>query len=158
MKVILLRDIPKLGNMGAVVNVATGYARNYLLPQKLALEATDGNLKIFRERRKKIEETIIKREAEAEKIAQLLEEKIFTFRQKTTEEGKLYGSISAKEIALAIKNEIGCDVDKKRISLEPIKKIGNYTAEFNIYKDRKITLKIEVLPEETPAKLTVTAG
>jgi len=124
MQIILQEDVEKLGTRGEVVNVAPGYARNYLLPRKLALEATDNNIK----RLEKIRATLAKRTATeqdaAHQQAKLLNEVTVSFKRKAGETDQLFGSVTSSDIADALAAQ-GFEIDKRRIALdEPIKSLG----------------------------------
>ena len=126
MQIILQEDIEKLGARGDVVSVKEGYARNFLLPRKLALEASPGNLK----RLEKIRTSLAKRTATeregAEKQAELLKDVTLTFSRKAGENDQLFGSVTAGDIAEALATQ-GFEIDKRRIQLaEPIKVVGQY--------------------------------
>jgi large subunit ribosomal protein L9 len=126
MQIILQEDIEKLGARGDVVSVKEGYARNFLLPRKLALEASPGNLK----RLEKIRTSLAKRTATeregAEKQAELLKDVALTFSRKAGENDQLFGSVTAGDIAEALATQ-GFEIDKRRIQLaEPIKVVGQY--------------------------------
>jgi large subunit ribosomal protein L9 len=126
MQIILQEDIEKVGARGEVVHVAEGYARNYLLPRKLALEASPGNLK----RLEKIRTALAKRTATeregAQKQAELLNDVTLTFSRKAGENDQLFGSVTAADISEALATQ-GFEVDKRRIELaEPIKAVGEY--------------------------------
>ena len=126
MQIILQEDIEKLGARGEVVSVKEGYARNFLLPRKLALEASPGNLK----RLEKIRTTLAKRTSterdQAQKQAELLKDVTLTFSRKAGENDQLFGSVTAGDIAEALAAQ-GFEIDKRRIELpEPIKVVGQY--------------------------------
>jgi large subunit ribosomal protein L9 len=144
MQVILQEDIEKLGARGEVVNVAEGYARNYLLPRKLALEASTGNLK----RLEKIRTALAKRTATertgAEKQAELLKDVTLTFSRKAGENDQLFGSVTAGDIAEALAAQ-GFEVDKRRIELgEPIKVVGQYEVTAKLVHGVTTTFKVNV--------------
>ncbi|PIW89536.1 MAG: 50S ribosomal protein L9, partial [Nitrospirae bacterium CG_4_8_14_3_um_filter_44_28] len=133
MKVILKEDVKNLGKMGDMVNVAEGHARNFLIPQKLAVEAITKNIKAL-----ELQKKVIQKKANKEKnSAQALSEKIaalnLTIKAKAGEEEKLFGSITSMDIAAELKNE-GIDIDKKKISIdEPIKRLGAYTVGVKVH-------------------------
>ena len=147
MKVILKQDVEKLGKAGDVVKVAPGYGRNYLIPRKLAAEATPGNIKVA-ETEKVAQARRDHREKEA---ATLLAREIVklsaTIRRKTGEGGSLYGSVTALDIAdFLITHKI--DIDKRKIQLEePIKTIGEYEVPIRLHRDVTIPIKVIVEPE-----------
>ena len=134
MKVILLEDVKALGKKGQTVNVSDGYARNMLLPKKLGIEATAKNL-------------AAEQLAEAQAFAKEIEEKQVTVAIKVGEGGKVFGSVSAKEIAEAAKEQLGYDIDKKKMQLpNPIKVLG--TTEVPIRLHTKVTAKLKVIVKE----------
>jgi large subunit ribosomal protein L9 len=151
MKVILKQDVEKLGKAGDVVKVSPGYGRNYLIPKKLALEATPGNIKVAemekvaqsrRDHREKESATILARE-----IVKLTA----TIRCKTGEGGSLYGSVTALDIAdFLVAHKI--DIDKRKIHLEePIKTIGEYEVPIRLHRDVTVAIKVIVEPEPETA-------
>ncbi|NCO83710.1 MAG: 50S ribosomal protein L9 [Nitrospirae bacterium] len=147
MKVILKEDVKNLGKMGDIVNVAEGHARNFLIPQKLAVEAITKNIKAL-----ELQKKVIQKKANKEKnSAQALSEKIaalnLTIKAKAGEEEKLFGSITSMDIAAELKNE-GIDIDKKKISIdEPIKRLGAYTVGVKVHPDITTQLNITVIAE-----------
>ena len=147
MKVILKEDVKNLGKMGDMVNVAEGHARNFLIPQKLAVEAITKNIKAL-----ELQKKVIQGKANKEKeSAQALSEKIaalnLTIKAKAGEEEKLFGSITSMDIAAELKNE-GIDIDKKKISIdEPIKRLGAYTVGVKVHPDITTQLNITVIAE-----------
>ncbi|SKA90771.1 LSU ribosomal protein L9P [Clostridium sp. USBA 49] len=146
MKVILLSDVKGVGKKGDVINAADGYARNYLFPRKLAQEATAANMNILNqkkesERRKKLAET----EA-AQKLADTLKGKEVKITAKSGENGRLFGSITSKDIAEALNSQYKLDIDKKKIVVETIRSLGVYEAEIKLYPE--ISTKIKVVVSE----------
>ncbi|HYK90893.1 MAG TPA: 50S ribosomal protein L9 [Acidobacteriota bacterium] len=151
MKVILKQDIDKLGKTGDVVKVAPGYGRNYLIPRKIAVEATPGNLKIT-----EIEKlSAARRDQRDKQAASLLAHEIVklvvTIRRKAGEGGTLYGSVTALDIAdYLITHKI--DVDKRKIQLEdPIKTIGEYQVPIRLHREVTAPIKVIVEAEAEPA-------
>ncbi len=144
MEVILLKDVPSLGKAGSIVNVADGYARNFLIPRELAIIATEGNKRRIEEIKKieqKKREKILK---DAESIKQALEGKIVTIFAEVGEQGKLFGSVTAGDIAEALKKE-GIEVDKRTIELEePIKATGEYSISIKLSGNVETTVKVIV--------------
>lgn len=149
MKVILLKDVESLGKEGDVVEVRRGYARNYLFPRKLAVEATPANLsqlEAIRRKKVKMEE---KELAEAETLKKRLDGLVLEFFKKAGETGKLYGSLTSKEIADRISQELQREFDKKYIDLEePIKDLGEHSVKVHLGRGVTATLVVKVLPEE----------
>ncbi len=148
MKVILKEEIKSLGKIGEVVNVADGYARNYLIPKNLAVEANVKNIKSLEHDRKKIEERAKKTKQTAEGLSERLSALTLTLSAKAGEEERLFGSITTMDIAEALKKE-GFDIERKKILLdEPIKRLGSYTIGVKIHPDVTSNVTIEVVAEE----------
>lgn len=147
MKVFLKEDVKNLGRMGEVLNVAEGYARNFLLPKKLAVEANTKNIKEFEHYKKMIQEKAAKLRDSAKLNADKISAVSLTIRAKAGEEEKLFGSVTTMDIAEALKAE-GYDIDKKKISLEePIKRLGSYTVEVKIHPEISASVKVNVVAE-----------
>ena len=144
MKVILLNDIKGVGKNGEIVKVKEGYAKNFLFPQKAGILATAEELQKIANRKKREEKEHEKTIAEAKATAKALEEKVIKFKVKTGESGKIFSSVTSKEIAEAIERETKITIDKKKVTLseEHIKTTGNYTAIIKIYQDVKASVKI----------------
>jgi len=126
MKVILTKKVNGLGLEGDVVNVKEGYARNYLFPKGLALEATEGNIRLYQQKKKTYELKEIKKKEEAQRIKGALEQISLTIKRKSQEEGKMFGSVTNSDIAEALAKK-GFNLDKKKIVLEkPIRSLGEF--------------------------------
>lgn len=148
MEVILRQDVDELGLEGDIVKVAKGYARNYLIPQSMALEATEHNRKALEMQRKKIELKRVKVKEQAEKAKTAMEEVVLTFTQKAGEEGKLYGSVTSMDIAAKLK-ERDIDIERRKIVLEkPIKELGEFKVDVKIYPEVTAAIKVVVKAEE----------
>ena len=148
MEVILKQDVDELGLEGDIVKVAKGYGRNYLIPQSIALEATEHNRKALELQRKKIELKRVRVKEEAEKVKATMEEVVLTFSQKSGEEGKLYGSVTSMDVASQLKDK-GIDVDRRKIVLEkPIKELGEFQVEIKIYPEVSAAIKVVVKADE----------
>ena len=144
MQVILQQDVDDLGYEGDLVNVAPGYARNFLIPRKVALEATPGNLKAFELQRRKIEVKRLRAKEEAEKLAASIEGVTVVFTEKAGEEGKLYGSVTSMDIAEALDKK-GILVDRKKIVIDkPIKSLGEFKVPVKIFPGVTSTVIVEV--------------
>jgi large subunit ribosomal protein L9 len=146
MKVILLADVKGVGKKGEVINASDGYARNFLFPRKLAQEATEANMNILNqkkesERRKKLAEI----EA-AQKIAEDLKGKVVKIMAKSGENGRLFGSITSKDIADALNAQYKVNVDKKKIVVDTIRTLGTYEVEVKIYPE--VSTKVSVVIAE----------
>ncbi|MEE3420374.1 MAG: 50S ribosomal protein L9 [Lachnospiraceae bacterium] len=145
MKVILLQDVKSLGKKGEIVNASDGYARNMLLPKKLALPATPGNLKDLQMKKKGEEKKAAEIKKEAEDLKSLIEKKSISVAIKVGEGGRAFGSVSTKDLAEAVKSQIGVDVDKKKIILaSPIKELGTTTVSVKLHPEVTADLKVEV--------------
>ena len=145
MKVILLEDVKSVGKKGELINASEGYAKNFLFPKKLAVEATKSNLNDF-ELKQKAE---VKRKQEelekAQELATALNEKVVTIKVKTGGNGKLFGSVTNKEVADAIVEQTKLDIDKKKVSIgDPIKMLGERTATIKLHPkvSAEVTIKI----------------
>ena len=140
MKVILLADVKALGKKGDVVEVSDGYARNMLLPKKLGVEATDKNKNDLKLQKAHEEKVAAQKLAEAEAMAGDLDKIKITVTMKAGENGKVFGSVSSKEIAQAAKDQHQVELDKKKIQLEePIKSFGEFTVPIKLHT--KVTEK-----------------
>lgn len=151
MKVFLKEDVKNLGKMGEVVNVAEGYARNYLLPKKFAVEANTKNIKEFEHHKRIISEKAAKLQEAFRTTAQKLSECTVTIKAKAGEEEKLFGSVTNMDIAEALKAE-GFDIDKKKIVMEePIKRLGVYPVEVKLHGDISASVKVQVVSDSPEA-------
>lgn len=151
MEVILRDHVDNLGRRGEIVKVADGYARNYLLPRKLALLATEGNKKQVERERAKFEA----REAEERKVVDALAARLaaveIVIARRVGETDALYGSVTTSDIAEALTAK-GFDVDRRKIQLaEPIKKVGNVDVPVKLHRDVTATIKVQVVAENAPA-------
>jgi len=148
MEVILREDIEKLGNRGQVVKVAAGYARNFLLPKRLAVPATDANRKIVEQERQAHLRKEAKLKSEAEDLSKLLNGVSVTITQKAGENDQLFGSVTAKDVAdaLAVKN---FTIDRRKIQLdEPIKQLGEFKVPVRLHRDVTSEVIVVVVKEE----------
>ncbi len=145
-KVILMETVESLGIIGKEVNVADGYARNYLLPRKKAVLATPQNRNLIEQARAKLELQQAKERETAEEMAKRLEGVTCRIESKVSEEDRLYGSVSVREIAEALARQ-GIEVEKRMILLEePIKALGAYQIPIRVYKGVKPVITVEVVP------------
>lgn len=149
MEVILLERISRLGGMGDVVKVKNGFARNYLIPMKKALRASDDNRKVFEERRHILEEQNAKSRGEAETKAAKLAGTSITLVRAASQEGKLYGSVSVRDVAEALK-EAGHDVPKSQIIMSStIKSVGDYPVRLTLHAEVVANVTVSVKRVET---------
>lgn len=147
MKIILLDDVPALGLRGEIRDVADGYARNYLIPQRLALLASPSNLKNIEQIRKRQEARAEKDKADAHAQAQAIEALTISLTRQASEDGRLYGSVSAQDL-VAILSRQGINVEKRRIVLDaPIKALGECTVPIRLHPEIIAQLKISVARE-----------
>ena len=147
MKVILLEDVKALGKKGQIVNVNDGYARNFILPKKLGLEANGKNLndlKLQKANEEKVAQQILD---EAKELGKKLEAGKVELAIKIGEGGRAFGSVSSKEIAVAVKDQMGYDIDKKKIQLkDAIKTLGTHTVPVKLHP--KVTVELKVIVTE----------
>lgn len=149
MKVILKKDVRALGKQGELKEVADGYARNYLLPRGLAVEANSSNLKVLSEQKASVLKRHQTEEAQAGELADKLRGKVFQFHVKTGEGGRLFGSITAKDIADAIQAVTGLEFDKRKVVLDDaIKTLGSHPVKLHLYKGIDAEVMVEVHPNE----------
>lgn len=147
MKVILLQDVKSLGKKGEIVNVNDGYARNFILPKKLGAEATGKNLNDLKLQKQNEEKMAQENLEAARKLAARLAEGKVELSIKVGEGGRAFGSVSSKEIAAAVKDQMGLDVDKKKIQLkEAIKSLGTHIVSVKLHPE--VTAKLNVVVKE----------
>ncbi|GBE03871.1 MAG TPA: 50S ribosomal protein L9 [Nitrospirae bacterium] len=151
MKVILKEDVDNLGDMGNVVEVKNGYGRNYLIPRDLAVEANTKNIKQLEHQKKLLQSKIKKAKMEGEELSEKISAISISIEVKSGEEGKLFGSVTSKDIAEAIAAQ-GIEIDKRKINLqEPIKRLGEYEISVRVRQDVIATVKLEVKSSEAIA-------
>jgi large subunit ribosomal protein L9 len=148
MEVILREDVEKLGTRGQLVKVASGYARNFLLPKRLAVAATESNKKIVEQER----QAHLRREAkvvgEAGDLAKLMAAVVVTISQKAGENGQLFGSVTSKDIADALEAQ-GYTIERRKIALdEPIKSLGEFKVPLRLHRDVTVEIAVNVVKEE----------
>lgn len=144
MKVILLCDVKGSGKKDDIINVSDGFARNYLFPRKWAMEATPGAVKEI-ERKRAAEEKLEKeRRAAAEAKAKELKDKVINIQAKCGAQGRIYGSITTQEIAAALKEQYGVEIDKRKIECDPIRQVGDVEANVILYTGVKAPMKVHV--------------
>ena len=146
-RILLREDIDDLGARGEIVRVRAGYARNYLLPRKLAVEATSSNVKQIEQERA----ALLKREAKERSTAQGQAEKlgslVLTFKRKSGEQGALYGSVTSMDVTEALQDK-GYEIDRHRVHLrEPIKRVGDFTVPVRLHREVSVDLQVKVVPE-----------
>lgn len=150
MQVILLQRVEKLGPMGAVVDVRPGYARNFLLPKKVALRATKENISHFEAQKETLENLNIKHKEEAEILAGQLEGAMAILIRQASESGQLYGSVSSRDIADALKKD---HITKNNVKIDhPIKTIGIHTVRLQLHPEVSVMIKVNAAMSEDEAK------
>jgi large subunit ribosomal protein L9 len=147
-QLVLNQDVLKLGRMGDLVEVAPGYARNFLLPHGMAFPATPGVLKQFERRRAEH----LKQLAEQKKEAEQQKEKLskvgtLTIAQKAGEGDALFGSVTAADVATALQTASGLDIDRRSLTVPEIRKLGTYTVDVKLHAEVSATVNVEVVPE-----------
>lgn len=148
MEILLLEDVPKVGNEGEIIEVANGFARNYLIPQGLARRATPGIKKQAEQIRKAAERRRNRERASAEEFAKQIEQVTLTFETKVGETGRLYGSVTSADIADRLAEKLGEDVDRRAIELpESIRQLGTYEIPIRLMSDLVPTFRVEVVGE-----------
>ena len=146
-KVLLREDVDDLGARGEIVRVRSGYARNYLLPRNLAVQATAGNVKGIEQERAALLKKEAKERATAEAQSAQMGSLVLEFKRKSGEQGALYGSVTSMDIAEALK-EKGYEIDRHRIHLrEPLKRLGDFAVPVRLHREVTIDLQVKVAPE-----------
>jgi large subunit ribosomal protein L9 len=149
MEVILLGDIERVGHEGDLLKVSDGYARNYLLPRKLAVPATRGALKDLENRQGAIARRDAEKRETAEALADQFKDKLIIVKHVTGEGTKLHGTVTTAQIAEAASEQLGLKLDKRDLELaEPIREVGDYLVSARVYKDVRAQLPIRVVPEK----------
>ena len=148
MQVILIKDVDNLGGANELVNVRPGYARNYLIPQKFAIEGSESNKKVLEERRKVIQKREDKLIAEVAKVTEVLKQSPVKVGAKVGTSGKIFGTVTSIQLARAIREQKGYEIDRRRISIiDDIKEAGLHKATIDFGKDNVLELEFEVIGE-----------
>lgn len=149
MKVILLQDVKGLGKKGDIVNAKDGYARNFLFPKNLAKEATEGNIKVLEEQKAAKKAREAEELAKAKELAEKLSQLTVELKGKSGENGKLFGSITTKDVSEALKKQHNIDIDKRKMEIEGgnIKTIGTTIVDVKVYPNVSAKLKVKVTEE-----------
>ncbi|MCR4430309.1 MAG: 50S ribosomal protein L9 [Tepidanaerobacteraceae bacterium] len=146
MKVIMLSDVKDVGKKGEIINVAEGYARNYLFPRRLAMEATESSMKQLEQEKRAQEKKKQKEKQNAIKQAEMLSKTHLTLKVKAGEHGKLFGSITSKDISDALKSQYNIDIDKRKIELSnPIKSLGDYEAAIKLAPEVETKIHFKII-------------
>lgn len=156
MKVILLQEVKGRGAEGDVVDVAPGFAVNYLFPRKMAIEATPGNVKQLEQRMHNVQARDEARQGDANVLAAKLEGQVVTISAKVGEEGRLFGSVTSALVGDAISEQLGVDLDRRRIETHGhIKEIGEHPVDVSLYRDIKAQLTVNVVSEGQVPSITI---
>ena len=147
MDIILIQDVANLGYKNDIVKVKDGYGRNYLIPNKLAIIANESNKKQLAENLKQQSKKLAQQLADAEVLAAKLADTVITLKAKANEDGKIFGTITTTQVSEALK-EAGFEVDKKIITIEAVKELGEYTAIARLHRDVKAEIKLNVVAEK----------
>jgi large subunit ribosomal protein L9 len=148
MEVILREDIEKLGSRGQLVKVAPGFARNYLLPKRLAVAATEANKKIVEQERQAALRREAKEAGEAQELAKLLSAVVITIAQKAGENDQLFGSVTSSDIAARLEDQ-KFHIDRKKIVLhDPIKQLGEHSVTIKLHREVSVDIKVNVVKED----------
>lgn len=146
MDIVLLEDVKALGKKGQIVKVNDGYARNFILPKKLGVEATSKNLNDLKLQKANEEKLAAEQLAAAKELAAKIEKQSVTLSMKAGENGKAFGSISGKEIAAAAVDQLGLEIDKKKLVLpEPLKTFGTHEVPLKLHKDVTAKLAVKIV-------------
>jgi large subunit ribosomal protein L9 len=147
MEVILKEDVAKLGSRGDVVKVAEGYGRNFLLPRKLAIEASAGNKKVIEQMRAAAVRRSAKEKSQAEELSKQFDGLSVTFQRRSGEQEQLFGSVTSSDLAEALEKK-GFNLDRRKIQLhEPLKSVGEFTVPVRLHKDVTAHLKVVIEKE-----------
>jgi large subunit ribosomal protein L9 len=150
MELILREDVPKLGRRGDVVQVSAGYGRNYLLPQKLAMQASAGNLKAVEQMKAAALRKEATQKGEAEQLAKMIAGVTLSVSRKAGETGTLFGSVTSLDLAEALE-KAGYQIDRRKIELEdPIKQLGEYQIPVRLHREVTATVSLHVVAEGAP--------
>ena len=148
MQIILIQDVNNLGGANEVVTVKNGYARNFLIPQKMAVEASTSNLKQREERLKQIRKKEEKMLAEINKVIAALQEGPVSIGAKTGTTGKIFGSVTTVQVAKAVREQKGYEIDRRRIQLlDEIKELGSYKAKVDFGNGNETEIALEIVAE-----------
>lgn len=146
MRVILLQDVNGMGKKGDVLEVKDGYARNYLLPKKIAQQATKGLEAEMAHKKQRESERVAKEKAQMEALARTLKDTVVTIPAKSGEDGRLFGAVTNSDVAKAL-NQMGYSLDKKKISMHALKHLGDFSAELHLFAGISTEIAVRVVPE-----------
>ena len=146
MKVILLQDVKGVGKKDQIIEASDGYVRNFLVPKKLAMEATKANLAALDAKKRSAEQQRVRELEDARATKEMLESKTISIAQKTGDGGRLFGSVTNKEVAQALLDQEGIEIDRKKITIsDTIKKTGEYAVDVRLHTDVAAKLKLMIV-------------
>lgn len=149
MKVILLQDVPGTGKKNQILTVSDGFARNYLLPRKWAMEANESAVREIERKNEAEHQKEMERRREAEAIAAKIKGKPVTLKVKCGEKGRLYGSVTTQEVAAALKEQHGLELDKRKLEVnETIRNLGEYELQVSVYSGLKVPMRLLIQQQE----------
>lgn len=148
MKVVLTQNVPGLGRVGDVKEVADGYARNYLIPRGLAVLATEGRVRMVQEQKEAQAAQAARQTQRIAALAERMEQLTLTFRAKAGPTGRLYGSITPTDIAEALERELKMPFDRRKILADPLRSLGDHTVQVRLGRDRVASVQVRIEPEE----------
>lgn len=159
MKVVLRQDVANLGEAGSVQDVAGGYARNYLIPQGLAVYATEGELKMAAHNQAVKDRKIARQEEQLRSLAEKIEGASLVFTARAGEGGRLFGSITAADIATQLSEQVGEEIDRRKVELsEPLRTLGNTTVAIHLVGRLRPEVNVTVNPEDVPEEEAAAEG
>lgn len=150
MKVLLTQDVPNLGRAGDVKEVADGYARNYLIPRRLAVPATEGTVRMVKEQKQAKMEQATRQARQIAMLAEQMEQLTLTFQAKAGPTGRLYGSITPTDIAEALEQALKIPFDRRKILADPLRDLGEHAVPVRLSRDRTVTVRVRIEPEASP--------
>ena len=150
MDIILLQDMDKVGEKHDIVKVKDGYGRNFLIPKGMAVVANDSNRRKYASIVRALEKRETARLGEYKTLAAQLDGKTITITAKAGSSGKLFGSVDAGQIAAAIKSQLGVEIERKKVVIEPLKELGTHVAAVNLHKEVIAQVTVEVVAQEEP--------
>ncbi len=150
MDIILLQDMDKVGEKHDIVKVKDGYGRNFLIPKGMAVVANDSNRRKYASIVRALDKRETARLGEYKTLAAQLDGKTVTITAKAGSSGKLFGSVDAGQIAAAIKSQLGVEIERKKVVIEPLKELGTHVAAVNLHKEVSAQLTVEVVAQEEP--------
>ena len=151
MEVILKEDVPKLGSRGDVVKVAEGYGRNYLLPRKLAIEASAANKAVIEQMKAASVRRAVKEKSDAELLAKQFDGVNLNFTRRAGENDQLFGSVTSADIAHELEHR-GFNIDRRKVQIDPLKALGEFTVPIRLHRDVTTTIKVTITKEVVEAE------